>query len=59
VILPPPPPPPPGWLDGPRGLLRALAIMLAGCLIGGGLAAIQNVAQPAAQAAPTFQPEGE
>lgn len=37
-----PPPPPPGWLEGPVGLLRALAILLAGTLIGGGLAAIDN-----------------
>lgn len=37
-----PPPPPPGWLQGPIGLLRALAIMLAGCLLGGGLAVIHN-----------------
>lgn len=37
-----PPPPPPGWLEGPIGLLRALAIMLAGCILGGAIAAIDN-----------------
>lgn len=37
-----PPPSPPGWFEGPIGLLRALAIMLAGCLIGGAIAAIDN-----------------
>jgi hypothetical protein len=44
-----PPPPPPGWLQGPIGLLRALVIMLAGCLICGGLAVIHNAVHPTEQ----------
>lgn len=45
-----PPEPPDGWLDGPLGVLRAAAILLAaaviGLAIGGITAALRHADQP-------------
>lgn len=45
-----PPEPPDGWLDGPLGVLRAAAILLAAALLGltiGGIdAALRHADQP-------------
>ncbi len=47
-----PPPPPPGWLDGPIGIFRGAAILIAAALLGVAIGAAERAARPDVEALP-------
>lgn len=42
------PDPEPGWLDGPRGFVRAIALLVAAALLGAGWALLEQSIDPPA-----------
>jgi len=46
------PDPEPGWLDGPRGLVRAVALLIAAALLGAGWALLEKSIDPPAAVGP-------